>query len=189
MRAVRLAVVIAAILAGACSTEAPTVRDEAAVLPVESLNAYRLGPGDKFKITVFGQTEESGSFEVDNGGSLAYPLLGRVQVQGMTLPALQDYLTTALDKSFIINPRVTIEIQNYRPFFIYGEVQKPGSYPYVSGLTVRRAVAIAGGFSRRARFEPVSVIRESGDRPHKYTAALDVPVLPGDTIEVPRRLF
>ena len=154
------------------------------------LEDYRLGPGDRLKVTVFGQPQESGEFEVDGAGNLAYPLLGSVLAGGKTLPELQEYIRKELNDKFIVDPRVSIEVLNYRPFYIYGEVNRAGSYPYVSGLTIRRAIAIAGGFTRRAQHEPVRVFREKGPKNvKKIESALDVPVLPGDIIEVPRRLF
>ena len=153
------------------------------------LEDYRLGPGDRLKVTVFGHPQESGEFEIDGSGNLAYPLLGRVPARGKTLPDLQEFIRAELDKRFIVDPRISIEVLNYRPFYIYGEVNRAGSYPFVSGLTIRRAVAIAGGFTRRARREPVTLIRERQKGVEKISSALDIPVLPGDIIEVPRRLF
>lgn len=153
------------------------------------LEDYRLGPGDRLKVTVFGHPQESGEFEIDGSGNLAYPLLGRVPARGKTLPDLQEFIRVELDKRFIVDPRVSIEVLNYRPFYIYGEVNRAGSYPFVSGLTIRRAVAIAGGFTRRARREPVRLIRERANGVEKISSELDVPVLPGDIIEVRRRLF
>lgn len=153
------------------------------------LEDYRLGPGDRLKVTIFGHPQESGEFEVDGSGNLAYPLLGRVPARGKTLPALQEFIRAELDRKFIVDPRVTIEVLNYRPFYIYGEVNRAGSYPFVSGLTIRRAVAIAGGFTRRARREPVRLIRERENGVDKIDSEIDIPVLPGDIIEVRRRLF
>lgn len=153
------------------------------------LEDYRLGPGDRLKVTIFGHPQESGEFEVDGSGNLAYPLLGRVPARGRTLPALQEFIRVELDKKFIVDPRVSIEVLNYRPFYIYGEVNRAGSYPFVSGLTIRRAVAIAGGFTRRARHEPVVLIREREKGVEKLDSEIDIPVLPGDIIEVQRRLF
>lgn len=157
--------------------------------PGLDLEAYRLGPGDKLKITIFGHPQESGNFEIDGLGYLAYPLLGRVPARDKTVAQLTEYLKVELNRTFIVDPRVSVEVLNYRPFYIYGEVNRAGSYPYVSGLTVRRAVAIAGGFTRRAREAPVTLVREDRSGAMKYDAQLEVPVLPGDIIEVERRLF
>lgn len=191
--------VMALALAGCSAPSRPASPNQAAA--VQSINpaagtagpgdisAYRLGPGDKVKVTVFGQEKESGTFDIDGSGNMAYPLLGNVPAQGLTPSELQERLRAELDRRFIVNPRVTIEVQNYRPFYIYGEVQKSGSYPFVAGLTVRRAVAIAGGYTRRARYAPVQVVRESTEGAREITLELDMPVLPGDTIQVLQRLF
>jgi polysaccharide export outer membrane protein len=155
----------------------------------QSIDAYRLGPGDKIKITVFDHPKESGEFEVDSQGNVAHPLLGRVEARGRTVPEFQNHLRETLDAKFIVNPRVSVEVLTYRPFYIYGEVNRGGSYPYVVGLTVRRAIAIAGGFTRRAQQAPVLLVREASNGVLKMDRRLDETVLPGDIIEVQRRLF
>jgi polysaccharide export outer membrane protein len=195
--AIALLLGVVALLATACAAPPPrpapiNVASLQAVSPgagSTDISAYRLGPGDKVKVTIFGQDKESGAFEIDGSGNMAYPLLGNVPAQGLTVPELQERLRTELDRSFIVNPRVSVEVQNYRPFYIYGEIQKAGSYPYVTGLTVRRAIAIAGGYTRRARYAPVQVTREEVRGSREYDLELDMPVLPGDTIQVMQRLF
>jgi polysaccharide export outer membrane protein len=155
----------------------------------QSIDAYRLGPGDRLKVTVFDHPKESGEFEVDSQGNVAHPLLGRVEARGKTLADFQNHLRTTLDEKYIVNPRVSVEVLTYRPFYIYGEVNRGGSYPYVVGLTVRRAVAIAGGFTRRAQKAPVLLVRDAPRGVRKLDRRLDEAVLPGDIIEVQRRLF
>lgn len=155
----------------------------------QALDAYRLGPGDRLKVTVFDHPRSSGDFELDSLGTIAYPLLGRVKARGNTVAELQEFLSSALDKKYIVNPRVSIEVLNYRPFYIYGEVNRGGSYPYVVGLTVRRAVAIAGGFTRRARDEPVQLVREGPEGAIKLEKEIDDHVLPGDIVKIERRFF
>jgi polysaccharide export outer membrane protein len=196
---VLLPVVALTVILGGCGDSRQDAPSAAATLPSVSpvsgiagpddISAYRLGPGDKVKVTVYGQQQESGTFEVDGSGNMAYPLLGNVPAQGLTVSELQERLRSELDSRFIVNPHVTIEVQTYRPFYIYGEVQKAGSYPFVTGLTVRRAVAIAGGYTRRARYAPVHVVRESAEGPRQLSLELDMPILPGDTIQVMQRLF
>jgi polysaccharide export outer membrane protein len=122
-------------------------------------------------------------------GNITMPLLGQVQAASRTLTELRADITTALDRDYIVNPKVSIEVLNYRPFYILGQVASPGSYPYVTGMDVRQAVAIAGGFTPRARTSTVTVIRQSAQGAVKIEATPDVPVLPGDTIEIQRRLF
>lgn len=158
-------------------------------LNAQTLDAYRLGPGDRLKVTVFDHPKESGEFEVDSLGNVAHPLIGRIAARGQTVAQFQAYLRKTLDEKFIVNPKVSVEVLTYRPFYIYGEVNRGGSYPYVVGLTVRRAVAIAGGFTRRAREVPVLLVRDAAKGVAKLDRRLDETVLPGDIIEVQRRLF
>ena len=155
----------------------------------QATQEYRIGPGDKLNITVFGQSDLSGPVVVDGSGRIAFPLLGQIDADGKTLSELQAEITVALNRDFLVDPKVSIEIANYRPFFILGRVNKPGSYPYIEGMSVRMAVALVGGFTRRAREDPVTLIR--GDDPAKKSreVGLDEIVLPGDTIQVERRLF
>jgi polysaccharide export outer membrane protein len=155
----------------------------------QSLDAYRLGPGDRLKLTVFDHPKESGEFEVDSLGKVSHPLIGGIDAQGRTVADFQEYVRKTLDEKFIVNPKVSVEVLNYRPFYIYGEVNRGGSYPYVVGLTVRRAVAIAGGFTRRARRAPVLLVRDETKGVQKFDRELDEIVLPGDIVEVQRRLF
>ncbi len=150
---------------------------------------YRIGPGDKLNITVFGQSDLSGPVVVDGSGRISFPLLGLIDVNGKTVAELQAEITDKLNRDFLVDPKVSIEIVNHRPFFILGQVNKPGSYPYIEGMTVRMAVALAGGFTRRARESPVTLIRGGDPERKEIEADLDAPVLPGDTIQVERRLF
>jgi polysaccharide export outer membrane protein len=156
---------------------------------IGDIDEYRLGPGDRLDITVFGHPDVSGEFEVGGSGQVTLPLLGQVAAAGLTVTELTDRIAAALDRDYLVNPRVTIEVLNYRPFYILGEINSPGSYPYISGLSIRQAVAIAGGFTRRARESPVVVIRDTENGRETVEVNLDAPVLPGDTIEIERRLF
>jgi polysaccharide export outer membrane protein len=150
---------------------------------------YKLGTGDQLQVSIFGQPDLSGKFEVDGNGNITLPLLGPLKAEGRTVAEVQQSVTGAYDKSFLVNAKVSVQVLNYRPFYILGEIGKPGSYPYVSGLTMRQAVAIAGGFTRRARESPLRVIRSGQDSKETEDAMPDDPVLPGDTINVDRRVF
>lgn len=150
---------------------------------------YRLSEGDKVAIKVFGQDDLSGEFEIDANGMISYPLLGPVHAVGHTVEELRGVIAQDLNHDFVVNPRVSVEVLNFRPFFILGQVNDPGSYPFLGGLTIRQAVAIAGGFTRRARESEVIVVRDTGDGPRRFRATLNARVLPDDTIEVERRLF
>jgi protein involved in polysaccharide export with SLBB domain len=190
-RAAALLVVAAAIwLAGAWLGAAGAQAQKAAATAGAATDAqYRLSPGDRLNIVVFGQEDVSGEFQIDGAGNITMPLLGQVAAASRTVTQLQTEITAALDRDYIVNPRVSIEVLNYRPFYILGQVNAPGSYPYVSGMDVRQAIAIAGGFTRRARTSTVTVIRETAEGAMEIEAKPDAPVLPGDTIEVERRLF
>lgn len=150
---------------------------------------YRLGPGDQLAVSVFGQQDLSGKFEVDGNGNLVLPLVGQIKAGDKTVNEVQANLTDELNKSFVVNPKVTVQVLNYRPFYILGEVIKAGSYPYVVGVTVRQAIAIAGGYTRRGRVSPVKIIHAGKAAADAEEAIPDDLVLPGDTIEVERRMF
>lgn len=153
------------------------------------LKEYRIGAGDRLAMTVFGHDDLSGEFLVDGSGRVSLPLLGQVSANDKTIAEFQTEVTKALDRDFIVNPRVSVEVINYRPFFILGQVNNPGSYSYIEGMTARMAVALAGGFTRRARESTVVVVRASDPEQKRTDVGLETPVLPGDTIEVERRLF
>lgn len=194
--ALALAVFLAAGLA-ACESVLPQAEPApaAATAPVASGEAaavgseYRMGPGDKLKIVVFGHQDVSGEFVIDGSGNVALPLVGQFKAGALTVFELQDTLQKNLNDNYIVNPRVSVEVLNYRPFFILGEVNKPGSYPYVAGIDVVQAVALAGGYTRRARTSAVSVTRDTREGRKLLSLEPEAPVLPGDTIEVQRRLF
>jgi polysaccharide export outer membrane protein len=154
-----------------------------------SLEDYRLDSGDRVRVTVFGQMDLSGEFFVDSGGRVALPLLEPVDARGKTTGELARGLEDSLRQSLLRNPAVSIEITTYRPFFILGEVMRPGQYPFVNGMTVRTAAAIAGGFTYRASQSTVTITRHLGDGTKEGQAAIDAPVMPGDTIVVAERIF
>lgn len=153
------------------------------------LEEYRLGPSDRLQIKVFGQDEISGEFEVSAAGELSFPLIGQITAENLTPGEFNRILTEAL-KEFFVNPQVTVEVTNYRPFFILGQVGNPGSYKYQPGLNARMAIAVGGGYTRRAKEEPITIFRsDSAGNLIKFDADQDAVILPGDTIEVHRRLF
>lgn len=155
----------------------------------EADEPYLLDSGDKLRVTVFGQTDLSGDFSVDGGGNIAIPLIPPVQARGLTTSELQAAIAASLGKTLLRNPNVSVQVMEFRPFFILGEVQKAGQYPYVSGMTVQSAVAIAGGFSYRANQDVVHITRKRGDRLVEMNVETSAPVRPGDTILVGERYF
>jgi protein involved in polysaccharide export with SLBB domain len=153
------------------------------------LTAYTLGSGDKIRVTVFGHEDLSGEFEVDGSGNVSLPLIRNLKAEGLTVRELEQVVADRLSPDFLKNPSVSVEVLNYRPFYIYGEVTKPGSYPFVNGMTVVNAVAMAGGFTYRARTGRVRIIRANDPSRTPKDADRDTAVLPGDVIEVPERYF
>ncbi len=149
---------------------------------------YRLGSGDKLRIIVFDEEDVSGEFEVDGGGQVSMPLVGSVNAGGRTAKQLETDIVLALQNGYIRNPRVSVEVLNYRPFYIIGEVNAPGSYPYRNGLTVLTAVAMGGGFTFRADEDDIMVTR-SGSNGEPVRVTIDDIVLPGDVVRVEERLF
>lgn len=155
----------------------------------QALQEYRIGPGDRLNITVFGHNDLSGEVVIDGSGRISLPLIGQLAANSKTVLELQQEITAALDRDYIVNPRVTVEVVNYRPFYILGQINRPGSYSYIEGMTVRMAIAIAGGFTRRAQEDVVIIIRANDPEQTPYEVTLGDLVLPGDSIEVERRLF
>lgn len=151
--------------------------------------AYKLGSGDKLRVTVFNETDLSGEFAVNDQGDVALPLIGAVRVAGKTLSQAQDIITEKYGAKYLVNPRVSIDVLNYRPFFIIGEVKTPGSYPYVAGMTVLNAIALAGGYTPRADKGHVEIKRAGEASAPEEAAGEDEVVLPGDVIRVKERFF
>jgi protein involved in polysaccharide export with SLBB domain len=149
---------------------------------------YSLGTGDLLRVTVFGHEDLSGEFEVDSAGRVSLPLVGDLLVVNQTLDKVEDQIIAVLRPNYLKNPQVSVEIINYRPFYIIGEVANPGSYPYVGGMRVINAVAIAGGFTYRAAEDALLITRAKGDG-QQESAGQGAPVFPGDVIEVPERFF
>lgn len=150
---------------------------------------YTLGAGDKLRITVYGEEKLTGEYLVDGSGAIAFPLIGAVPAKGLTPPALARALTTALSKGYLDNPSVAIDVLNFRPYYILGEVNKPGEYPFVEGLTVFSAVAKSEGFTYRADDRRVFIRHKDGKAETLYRLDGMTPVQPGDTIRVLERRF
>lgn len=153
-------------------------------------DSYRLGSGDRVRITVFGQPELTGEYAIDGGGQMSYPLIGQIRAGGLTAAELEKDLIGKLSPGYLKDPSVSVEVLTYRPFYIVGEVRTPGSYPFVNGMTVLNAVALAGGFTYRARESSFYLTRtdESGSK-SKLNATPETAILPGDIITVRERYF
>lgn len=150
---------------------------------------YQLAPGDKLRVTVFGHDDLSGEFEIDSTGNVSLPLVRAIPAAGKTIPQLEQAVADALQPDYLRDPRVNVEVLTYRPVYILGEVNNPGSYPYESGLTVDKAIAKAGGFTYRARTGKLKIVRGSDPARNQEAATEDTVVMPGDVIQVPERYF
>ena len=154
-----------------------------------SLGAYTLDTGDRIRIFVYGQPNLSRVYNVDGQGRVSVPLVGSVLARGRTTRRLEGIIRSGLSVKYVKDPKVSIEVAVYRPFFIHGEVRSPGQFPYVYGMTVEAAIATAGGFSPRARKNRIQVVRTvDGIR---NTMAIDAAnyLRPGDIITVEERFF
>ncbi|MBN7824701.1 polysaccharide biosynthesis/export family protein [Bowmanella dokdonensis] len=155
----------------------------------QSLSQYQLGSGDVIQITVFGQPDLSVRRRLPDTGAINYPFLGEVKVVGMTAPELEEFIYQGLKGDYLVNPSVSVSIEDYRPFFIDGEVKKPGGYPYQPGLTVDKAAAIAGGYTERAARDEIKIVRSQGSQTRTLEATRTDQVQPGDIITVEQRFF
>ncbi len=154
------------------------------------LSDYDLGVGDKIRITVFGEEDLSMEVTLSDAGTFSYPFLGEIQVLGRSIGELADLLTEGLLDGYLISPNVSITVIEYRPFYIHGEVESPGGYPYQPGLTLQRAVALAGGFTDRASSNKFYVLAESATgESEKKRIELTSALRPGDTITVEESFF
>jgi polysaccharide biosynthesis/export protein len=167
----------------------PAAAYAAAPMPVVRDAAYRLDAGDKLRVVVYGQEGLTNTYAIDAGGSITMPLIGAVPARGRTTAGLASEIAVKLRNGFIRDPSVAVEIESYRPFFILGEVAAPGQYPFVPNMTVESAVAIAGGFSPRARRDFVTVTHNEGAGPTRIVVPLGTPLGPGDTVIVNERWF
>jgi polysaccharide biosynthesis/export protein len=160
-----------------------------APIPVAYDTAYRLDAGDKLRVVVYGQEGLTNTYAIDAGGSITMPLIGAVPARGRTPAGLAAEITGKLRNGFIRDPSVAVEIESYRPFFILGEVAAPGQYPYVPNMSVESAVAIAGGFSPRARRDRVTLTHADGSGVSRFVVPLGTALGPGDTVLVGERWF
>ncbi|MGJ0392324.1 MAG: polysaccharide biosynthesis/export family protein [Methylocystis sp.] len=150
---------------------------------------YTLAAGDRLRVIVFGQDALSNTYSVDGAGRIAMPLIGSVPVQGRSVPEVEREIAAQLRNGFIREPRISVEVEAFRPFFVLGEVTNAGQYPYVEAMTARTAVAIAGGFGPRGYQGAVDVTRVIDGNPVTGRVPLDTPIRPGDTITVRERIF
>jgi len=152
----------------------------------EVTSDYRLGTGDKVSIKVFGEEELSAEFTLSDAGTISYPFLGEINVLDKTTGELSNLLTRMLGDGYIVNPSINVEVISYREFYINGEIENPGAYPYQPGLTLQKAVAMAGGYTERASSSKMYVTRDDGSRAKIKN---NHEVLPGDVITIDESFF
>jgi polysaccharide export outer membrane protein len=183
-------IVMAGLIVGGCDGPRGMVSATDALASAQQPSLYRLSPGDKIKVIVFNEPDLTGEFQVNDSGKVAFPLAGEVSAAGRSVEEFKSALTRTLSGRYVKNPRVAVEVVNYRPFNVIGEVRNAGQYPYRPGLTVQDAVAMAGGYTYRANTRTLYVRR--ADANGESTVQVDgerVTVLPGDNIRVPERYF
>ena len=175
---------LAATLQGCADARRPDVQFQT---PVET--PYTLASGDRLRVIVFGQDSLSNSYSVDGSGHIAMPLIGIVSAAGRTTTQLAREIEEKLRNGYVREPHVSVEVEAYRPFFVLGEVTTSGQYPYVSGMNVETAVAIAGGYTPRARKDSAQLTRTADGRTITVDVPMNQPVKPGDTIYIQERFF
>ncbi len=150
---------------------------------------YKLDTGDSVRLIVFGHEKLSGEFGIGSSGKVSFPLILETQVSGLTVKELEDYITNELSPQYLLDPKVSIEVLSYRDVYILGEVRTPGKYPYIPNMTVQKAVAIAGGYTYRAKEKTAEITRQSqGEITTKIIGAKSM-ILPGDTLVINRKWF
>ncbi len=150
---------------------------------------YRLVAGDRVAVTVFGHPELSAVVDISDDGQMELPLIGKIEARGKTALELRALVTGIVDLNYVIDPKVDIVIARYQPFYVLGEVNTPGSFDFVLGLNLRKAVAEAGGFTRRAAKSQALLTRRTEHGQTVRDVSLDTSIYPGDVIEIKRRWF
>lgn len=173
----------------------PLAASAQTALPVntsaESLfSTYQLGAGDMLTIRVLGEPELTlEKIRLTDAGTLSYPILGEIRLLGLTVGELEKIITEGLRGRYLKNPQVSVQMDEYRPFYVNGLVEKPGSYPYQPALTVRKAASIAGGLKIRAATDKIFVIRANDKNQEAIKADMNTPIYPGDTVIVEQSFF
>lgn len=156
----------------------------------DPLSSYRLGSGDVISIVVVGEEDlKREKIRLTDAGTIQFPVLGELRVRGLTMGELEQRVTNGLKGGYLVNPKVTVSIDEYRPFFISGEVQKAGGYPYVPGLTVLKAVTLAGGFKDRANKNRIYIVRDGDPKHERRLVEMNSAIYPGDVVTIEESFF
>ena len=181
---------LASLVLAGCDGPRGTIVGADAMASASLSTDYRLSPGDRVKVTVFNEADLTGEFPVNESGSVAFPLAGEIVASGKSVPEFKAELTKTLRGRFVKNPKVSVEVVNYRPFNVIGEVRNAGQFTYRPGLSMQDAVAMAGGFTYRANTQRLYVRRaDAGGEASINPDERQVSVMPGDNIRVPERYF
>lgn len=177
-RCARFILVLATIVCSPAFAQAP------------ELSSYKLGSGDMISIRVLGEDDlKRERVRLSDAGTLSFPVLGEIRVKGMTVGALEDYITRGLKGRYLLNPQVTVAIEEYRNFFVNGSVERPGGYPFAPGLTVRKAISLAGGFRERASRDKINIIRDDDPTQTPRRVDMSTAVRPGDILTIEESFF
>ena len=156
---------------------------------ISAYSSYRLGPGDIISVQVFGEDDLTRQLKLEEDGRINYAFLGQIQLQGMTLPEIEQEITGRLRGDYLVNPQVSVTMAEYRLFFIHGEVKSPGSYHFQPGLTVSKAISLAGGLTERASERKIFLIPDGGGEANRLRVTLDDLIQPGVTITIEQSFF
>lgn len=190
IRGVLCAIALAGALVSACSSSRSLPGEDAPAKIGNPADAYLLEPGNRVRLIVYGENALSGDFTVDPVGNVALPLVGNVSASGITAKSLAKRIEDLLRKDgYLQDPRVAVEVQTFRPFYVLGEVRGPGEFPYTNGMTVLSAIAKAGGYDYRAREGEVMLVRVINGEQKEYRATERTPILPGDIVKILQRSF
>jgi len=184
-----LSVVFQLALAAALMTGCSGYRPAPAAFHQALNYPYQLGAGDRVRVTVFEQESLTNTYAVDQSGYIAFPLVGAVPARGRSAQQVEKAIADKLRQGYLRDPDVSVEVDRYRPIFVMGEVGAAGQYSYVPGLTVQKAIAMAGGFSPRANQSTVDITRDINGKVMTGRVTTSDPLLPGDTVYVRERLF
>ena len=183
-----IAALFALIVIGVC-TVSPAPAETLGASAYTADSSYRLGTGDKVRVIVFDENDLGGEFQIDDGGYIRLPLIGQIRAAGYSPHELETDIASALAQGYLNAPRVSVEVTEYRPFYIIGEVNKPGQYSYVNDMTALNAIALGGGFTVEASDSSIYIRHEGQKNEQKYTADASTKILPGDVVRVPRTIF
>ena len=180
-------IIMSALALSACAGHRPMGHSDALAASVHQ--PYALAQGDRLRVLVFGQDALSNTYTVDGEGSISMPLIGPIGAKGQTTRGLESAIASRLRAGYLREPKVSVEVEQYRPFFILGEVTTSGQFPYINGMTIQTAIALAGGFQPRADRHAADVTRVINGEIITGRVPLDAPVRPGDTITIRERFF